>query len=153
MEVNKSPGKTIRKIGTHRSSANKKPRELRHKKKIMHRGSAVISVMSSPAVITFLTFNLSFSALYLVISRETVMGVPEQDRVRRSTNTDSATWYKPIPSEPIERDKKIRYKKPKNFSLTENTVTTATVLKNFLKISPINLEVDNSRNYSIRGVF
>lgn len=40
-----------------------------------------------------------------------------------------------MPSEPIVLDKKILYKNPKNFSQTEKTVITATVLKNPFKIS------------------
>ena len=64
------------------------------------------------------------------------MGVPEQVMVSKSAKTESATWYKPIPSEPIVLDRYMRYKKPKNFSQTEKTVTMATVLKKFFKFSP-----------------
>ena len=39
----------------------------------------------------------------------------------------------PIPSAPIEWERKTLYKNPKNFSQVENTVTIATVLKNARK--------------------
>ena len=44
-----------------------------------------------------------------------------------------------MPSAPIECDKKILYKKPKNFSHVEKTDTKATVLKNLLIKSPKNI--------------
>lgn len=46
-----------------------------------------------------------------------------------------------MPSEPIVRDKYILYKNPKNFSLIENTVTIATVLKNLRKFIPPKVSV------------
>ena len=84
----------------------------------------------------FLILSGRFSARYLVISLETVMGVPEQVAVKSKAKTESATWYSPIPSAPIVWDKNIRYKNPKNFSLVENTVTMATVLKNLRNANP-----------------
>ena len=39
----------------------------------------------------------------------------------------------PIPSAPIEWERKTLYKNPKNFSQVENTVTIATVFKNARK--------------------
>ena len=85
-------------------------------------------------------FSLWLCARYLVIILDTVIGVPEQDRVNISPKTDRATWNKPKPSVPIVRERKILYKKPKNFSLMENTVTIATVLKKFLmRLAPKNL--------------
>ena len=42
----------------------------------------------------------------------------------------------PIPSAPIEWERKILYINPKNFSHTENTVTKATVLKNVFNFHP-----------------
>lgn len=125
----------------HRSSAKRKVNLLEKQKKIKQTGRATKTVNKRPAVITLLTFSFLFSALYLVISLDTVIGVPEQVRVNNKEKTERATWYKPIPSAPIVLDKYIRYKKPRNFSQTENTVTIATVLKNFLKAMLLNSNV------------
>jgi hypothetical protein len=82
----------------------------------------------------------------LVISLETVIGVPEQVTVKRRAKTERATWYIPIPSAPIVRERYMRYKNPKNFSHIENTVTIATVLKNFL-----NAQLSKSYLYILFG--
>ena len=104
-EVNISPGRTIRKIGIQRSSANKKEKFLPKMKKKMQTGIATKTVAKSPAVITFGMRCFWPCALYFVISRETVIGVPEQVMVNKSAKTERATWYKPIPSEPIVLDR------------------------------------------------
>ena len=132
-EVKINPGKTTKNIFAHLSSVNKNENALLNTKNIVHTGIAIIMVKSKPADITFATFSCLFSARYLVISRETVIGVPAQHAVNSNAKTESATWYSPIPSEPIVRDKNMRYINPKNFSLIENTVTIATVFINLLK--------------------
>lgn len=119
----------IKKIFLQRSSANIKENASLNIKNVKTIGIAKTSVENNPAEITLSTFNGLFSALYLDINLETVIGVPEAQTVNKSPKTERATWYIPIPSDPIVLDIKIRYKKPKIFSETENTVTTATVLK------------------------
>ena len=131
------PGRSIRKMGIHLGAANKKPKLPQKKKRSITNGTINPSVRKIPALITFLALSGLFSALYLVISRETVMGVPAVTRVKIIPNTERATWYKPIPSAPIVWERNILYKKPRAFSLIENTVTIATVLKKFRKCSPI----------------
>ena len=66
-------------------------KELLKIKTIKTIGTAKIRVEKSPAEITLSTFNGLFSALYLVISLETVMGVPELQTVSSSAKTDRAT--------------------------------------------------------------
>ena len=71
-------GVSIKKILTHRSSANKKENFPLKSSKKRQTGRAVKNASESPAVITDLIFSGLFSALYLVINLETVTGVPEQ---------------------------------------------------------------------------
>lgn len=70
-------------------------------------GMASESVIVMPAVITeFCLFKLP-SARYLLINRDTVMGIPDEHTVSSSAKTDSVIWYKPKPSEPIVWDRNI----------------------------------------------
>ncbi len=135
--MNISPGRIIKNRFITNASEKIKDKGFLNIKKIKHIGMAVDNTDNNPADITFCTLSFLPSALYLVISRDTVMGVPEQQKVKSSENTDKAIWYIPIPSAPMVRDRNILYKNPKNFSHTENTVTTATVLKNVLNNSPL----------------
>ena len=89
--MNIRPGNTTKKIFIQRSSANKKVNLLLNIKNIKHTGKATNTVNKRPAVITLLTFACWPSALYLVISLETVIGVPEQVIVKSKEKTDSAT--------------------------------------------------------------
>lgn len=57
----------------------------------MQRGTDNIKVKEMPAEITARTLSKRFSALYLVMSLETVIGVPELHTVSKSANTDNAT--------------------------------------------------------------
>ena len=81
----------IKNMFIQRSSANKKVKFLLKIKKIRQTGIATRTVKRSPAVITFEILSSLFSALYLVISLETVIGVPEQVMVKSKEKTDSAT--------------------------------------------------------------
>ena len=47
----------------------------------------------------------SLCALYLVIMREMVIGIPEETSVRSKPKTVKVIWYIPIPSEPIALDR------------------------------------------------
>ena len=76
---------------THLSSAKKTFNLLLNKKQHKTIGTATKSVKESPAVITPLMRLCAPSARYFVISLLTVMGVPEQVRVNKSANTESAT--------------------------------------------------------------
>ena len=135
----------------HLSSANKNDNELLKIKNIKTIGRAKIRVEKSPAEITLSTFNGLFSALYFVISLETVIGVPDAHTVNKRPKTERATWYIPIPSAPIVLDIKILYKKPSNFSEMENTVTTATVLKKPFKSYLLSI-IYSIKVYSLRGI-
>jgi hypothetical protein len=90
MEVNKSPGKTTKKMLAHLLSAKITVSEFGNKTKNKISGIAVTTVIKSPAVIIFFTLSGLFSALYLVISLETVIGVPEEQIVSKSANTERA---------------------------------------------------------------
>ena len=90
-DVKISPGKTTKKILRHLSSENKKEKCGVKIKNIKHTGTATARVKVSPAVITFCARSLSPLARYLVISLDTVIGVPEEQKVKSSANTDSAT--------------------------------------------------------------
>ena len=79
------------KIFIHRLSANKNPNSEPKTIKIMQIGRQRKRVKESPADIIFVTFLLLFWLLYLVISLETVIGVPEQQMVKRSAKTERAT--------------------------------------------------------------
>ncbi len=91
MEVNISPGRRILNIDIQRSSANKNVSLSESAKTKIQTGTTIRTVRLSPAVMIFLTRSGEFSALYFVISLETVIGVPEQVNVRISAKTDSAT--------------------------------------------------------------
>ena len=110
-----------------RSSENKNPKAPRPSHSSKNTGTEKKSADKSAAVSTDCCAFLSCSALYLVMRRETVRGSPEAATVASTANTDSATWYMPIPSEPRVRERMMRYKKPKNFSATEKAVTYAAV--------------------------
>jgi len=70
-------------------------------------GTASERVIVMPAVITeFCRFKLP-SARYLLINRDTVMGIPDEHTVSSSAKTDSVIWYKPKPSDPIVWDRNI----------------------------------------------
>ena len=89
-------------------------------------GTASNKVINIPAVITeFWRFWLP-SARYLLIKRETVIGIPEEHTVKSNAKTDSVIWYKPMPSDPIVRERYILYIKPKNFSAIAKIVTIST---------------------------
>jgi hypothetical protein len=45
-----------------------------------------------PAVTTLKILSFLFSESYLVINLETVMGVPEHERVSKNAKSESATW-------------------------------------------------------------
>ena len=47
----------------------------------------------------------SFEAKYLVIMRETVIGIPEDVTVRSNPKRVRAIWYIPSPSEPIDLER------------------------------------------------
>ena len=79
-------------IGIHLSSAKITCKNPLEKLKNKVSGTAKARVKNKPALITFRSFILSFSALYLVINLETVMGVPELHKVSRSAKTERATW-------------------------------------------------------------
>lgn len=91
MDVKISPGNTTRKILIHLSSAKIKLNCLLNKKNIKHKGIATAIVNVSPAVITFLARSGFPSARYLVISLETVIGVPATVSVKSNAKTESAT--------------------------------------------------------------
>ncbi len=75
----------------HLSSANKKENLSVNNIKIKHNGIAIKSVKVMPAVIILLTLSVCFCALYLVINLETVIGVPLEQMVKMSANTERAT--------------------------------------------------------------
>ena len=52
----------------------------------------MMTASSSPAEITLRSFCGWPSALYFVISREIVTGMPEHETVSRTANTESAIW-------------------------------------------------------------
>lgn len=64
-------------------------------------GITVSKVNTMPAVMIFWDLRVSFSERYLVMSLDTVIGVPEQHMVNNNAKMDRETWYKPIPSVPI----------------------------------------------------
>ena len=119
----------IKNNGWHLSSAKAKPIIDGKTIIIKDNGTATISVTSSPAVTTPKDFSFKPCARYLVMIRDTVDGIPALQIVKTVAKTDSAIWYKPMPSLPIVLDKNILYKKPKNFSNTEKNVTVNAVLK------------------------
>ena len=112
----------------HLLSANRKDKYGWKIKNTRQTGTVIKSAEVSPAVITPPTFFGAFSERYFIISRETVIGIPETHADRISEKRDRATWYSPIPSVPIVLDKNILYKNPNAFSHTEKTVTIKTVL-------------------------
>ena len=84
-----------------RLSAKRKLNLSVKKKQNIKLGMASERVIVMPAVITeFCLFKLP-SARYLLINRETVIGIPDEHTVSSSAKTDSVIWYKPKPSEPI----------------------------------------------------
>ena len=95
------PGRITKKIFKHLSSAKRKESLLFKRKKIKQTGIASVRVYKIPAVITFLFLSNLPSAEYFVIRRDTVMGVPEQIRVKIKPKTERATEYNPTPSEPM----------------------------------------------------
>ena len=111
----------------HRSSENRKPKRLPPTKKIRQTGRVRRREAISPAVTAACSPCLSPEALLLEISRETVMGIPPVPIVIKTEKTDSATWYNPNPSEPISRERTIRYKNPSARSATDRPVTSAAV--------------------------
>ena len=92
-------------MAVQRLSANIKCRLSPKTKKIRQSPPATNRVNKIPAVITFLTLSGRFSALYLVINRETVIGVPEQVMVSKNAKTDSQT--KTTSSRPLKGDDKL----------------------------------------------
>ena len=85
------PGKTTLNTLIHLASANIKVNRGAKTKKRIKSGMAKQRVIASPAVMIALVLLDLFSARYLVMNRETVIGVPEQEMVRSRLNTDSAT--------------------------------------------------------------
>ena len=91
-EVKINPGIKIKNIFKHLWSANKKFSLFLKIRVIRHTGIENTRLSMIPAVIILFTFFWSFSALYLVISLDTVMGIPELIRVNKKANTERATW-------------------------------------------------------------
>ena len=55
-------------------------------------GRLINTASRMPAVITLFSLFGWLSALYFVISREIVTGMPEHDTVSKTANTESAIW-------------------------------------------------------------
>lgn len=90
-----------------RLSAKRKLNLSVKKKQNIKIGTASERVIVMPAVITeFCRFKLP-SARYLLINRDTVMGIPDEHTVSSSAKTDNVIWYKPKPSDPIVWDRNI----------------------------------------------
>ena len=78
-------------IVMHLVSEKRKDKCLENRKTPSAKGIETNKVKQIPAEITLLTLSGLFSALYLVINLETVMGGPEEDAVNSSANTERAT--------------------------------------------------------------
>lgn len=115
----------------HRGSENRKSNHSCPKKSRQNAGTEKHSAATSAAATTDCCAFWLFRARYLVMRRETVMGIPEAAAVASTAKTDRATWYSPTPSESRVRERIMRYKKPKAFSATEKAVTYAAVLYKF----------------------
>ena len=74
-----------------RGSENKKSNALCPKNRMQNTGTEKQSADRSAAVTTECCARLFFCARYLVISRETVSGIPEAAAVARTAKTDRAT--------------------------------------------------------------
>lgn len=75
-----------------------------------------------------------FSAYPFVFSREIVTGMPPVPIVKNTANSESATWYKPNPSAPINLARAMRYKNPSVLSIAERAVITNVVLYTLRRI-------------------
>ena len=85
-------GNKMRKIDMQRASENKKSNHLCPKNNIMNTGTEKTSVLTMAAVMVDCSAFLFFSARCFVISRDTVMGMPEEAAVISTAKMERASW-------------------------------------------------------------
>lgn len=102
-----TPGRIIRNRVLHLGSAKILPREFLKIKKNNVSGTLIRREVKMPAETTLFS-PLGLPAVRdLIIKRETVMGIPEAERVINTPIRERAIWYRPSPSDPTVLDKKI----------------------------------------------
>ena len=107
IEVIISPGRIIRNTARHLSSEKSRPKIFCPPNIRATAGTVKIRVLTIPAVTTAFLPAVFPSAFCFVISRDTVIGTPEDAAVSNTENTERAIWYMPSPSAPIMRDNAI----------------------------------------------
>lgn len=80
----------IKNSNLHRSSAKKTLSKSPDKKHITHIGKHISTVVKIPAETVAFTRSPCFFAVSLIISLETVMGIPEAEMVINTPTTDRA---------------------------------------------------------------